>query len=87
MEFSLLYTASKLLKWFPFAGTLPNNTKHHYICILIKNISAVQSYQQTYQVGQVLSASHFTELFHCVKGNTVPRHQPASLCKDQEQTT
>lgn len=65
-----------------FAGTQYNNTKRAFICILIINIHSMQSYQGTYQVRQVLSASHFVELLHGVKGDTVPRHQPASLCKE-----
>lgn len=65
-----------------FAANQSNNTNRPFICMLIINIHSMQSYQETYQVRQVLSASHFVELLHGVKGNTVPRHQPASLCKE-----
>lgn len=73
----------QIVKMFSFCSSQALQQKNLYICILIKNIRTVQFYQETYQVRQVLSASHFTELFHGVKGNTVPRHQPASLCEEQ----
>ena len=56
-----------------FAGNLFNTT-------LLYLLSA---YLETYQVRQVLGASHFAELRHGVESNTVPRHQPAGLCEEQ----
>lgn len=44
----------------------------------------MQSYDETYQVRQVLSAGHFAELGHGVKGNAEPSHQPAALCREQK---
>lgn len=41
--------------------------------------------QQTYQVKQLLSSSHFAEKVHGVKGDTVSCHQFSSLCKYQPQ--